>query len=93
MTLGQNHPNPFNPQTSIPYTLPGGSQTSHVRLFILDVSGGIVRRLVNESQAGGSHTALWNGDDDRGTPVSSGVYFYVLDVEGRRLTKKLVLLK
>jgi hypothetical protein len=93
MTLGQNHPNPFNPQTSIPYTLPGGSQTSHVRLFILDVSGGIVRRLVNESQAGGAHTALWNGDDDRGTPVSSGVYFYVLDVEGRRLTKKLVLLK
>jgi flagellar hook assembly protein FlgD len=62
-------------------------------LFILDVSGGIVRRLVNESQAGGAHTALWNGDDDRGTPVSSGVYFYVLDVEGRRLTKKLVLLK
>jgi hypothetical protein len=93
MTLGQNHPNPFNPQTSIPYTLPGGSQTSHVRLFILDVSGGIVRRLVNESQSGGSHTALWNGDDDRGTPVSSGVYFYVLDVDGRRLTKKLVLLK
>jgi hypothetical protein len=93
LALAQNHPNPFNPTTVIPYTLPGGSTPQRVRLLILDVAGGVVRTLVDESQAGGSHEATWDGRDDRGGPVSSGVYFYVLDAGGERRTRKLVLLK
>jgi len=93
LSLGQNHPNPFNPQTVIPYELPASARAQRVRLWILDISGRIVRTLVDEDQSGGSHRAQWQGKDDRGESVSSGVYFYVLDVGGQRLTKKLVLLK
>ncbi len=90
--LGQNHPNPFNPQTTIPFDIPGGGAT-HVRLFILDAAGRIVARLVDETMPGGSHQVVWTGRDQRGGAVSSGVYFYVLDVGGERRTRKLVLLK
>ncbi|HEX5131824.1 MAG TPA: FlgD immunoglobulin-like domain containing protein, partial [Candidatus Krumholzibacteria bacterium] len=93
LELGQNHPNPFNPVTAIPYTLPNGSDAVRVKLMILDVSGRLVRTLVNEDQTGGAREAVWEGKDDRGNPVSSGVYFYVLDVANKRLTRKLVLLK
>ena len=93
LVLGQNHPNPFNPTTVIPYTLPNGSTPVRVRLVILDVGGGVVRTLVDDEQTGGTREAVWDGRDDRGGPVSSGVYFYVLDADGQRRTKKLVLLK
>ncbi|MDH4337488.1 MAG: T9SS type A sorting domain-containing protein [Candidatus Krumholzibacteria bacterium] len=93
LALGQNHPNPFNPTTVIPYTLPGGTSTTRVRLLVMDVSGKLVRTLVDEPQTGGVHEAIWDGRDDRAGPVSSGVYFYVLDADGKRQTRKLVLLK
>jgi hypothetical protein len=93
LTLGQNHPNPFNPQTVIPYDMPHSNQRERVRLWILDISGRVVTTLVDEEQSGGSHRVTWQGQDDRGEAVSSGVYFYVLDVGGERRTKKLVLLK
>ncbi len=93
LSLGQNHPNPFNPTTVIPYTLPGGAITTRVRLLVMDVSGKRVRTLVDEPQAGGLHEAVWDGRDDRGGPVSSGIYFCVLDADGKRNTRKLVLLK
>lgn len=89
-TLYQNQPNPFNPQTTIRYDIPGAS---HVRLVILDIAGRIIRALVDDTQPGGTHEAVWNGRDDRGAGVSSGVYFYVLDAGGARQTRKLVLLK
>ncbi|HEU4366467.1 MAG TPA: FlgD immunoglobulin-like domain containing protein [Candidatus Krumholzibacteria bacterium] len=92
LALGQNHPNPFNPTTVIPYTL-SGRTPARVRLLILDVSGRVVRTLVDAVQAGGSREVVWDGRDDRGGPVSSGVYFYVLDADRKRLTRKLVLLK
>ncbi len=91
LTLYQNTPNPFNPQTTIRYDLPTGS--TRVRLSIFDATGGRVRTLVNEVQSGGSRSAIWNGRDDAGGTVSSGVYFYVLDAGKQRLTRKLVLLK
>jgi hypothetical protein len=93
LALRQNHPNPFNPVTAIPYTLPNGSTAVRVRLLIMDVSGAVVRTLVDDNQTGGAHEAVWNGKDDRGGSVSSGVYFYVLDADGQRRTRKLVLLK
>jgi len=93
LSLGQNHPNPFNPQTIIPYDLPHSTRQERVRLWILDIAGRIVTTLVDEEQGGGSYRVTWQGRDDRGEAVSSGVYFYVLDVGGHRRTKKLVLLK
>ena len=91
LALYQNHPNPFNPQTTIRYDLPPGSV--RVRLWILDVAGHIVRTLVDEAQSGGARSVVWNGTDDRGAGVSSGVYFYVLEAGKERRTHKLVLLK
>ena len=93
LVLHQNHPNPFNPQTSISYELPNASERVRVRMWILDISGRVVAKLVDEEQSGGSHEVRWQGKDDRGRAVSSGVYFYVLDVAGERRMKKLVLLK
>jgi hypothetical protein len=94
LALHQNHPNPFNPQTTISYDLPASSKPERVRLWIIDISGRMVRTLVDEEQGGGSYRVEWQGRDDRGEAVSSGVYFYVLDVAGgERRTRKLVLLK
>ncbi|HET6349647.1 MAG TPA: FlgD immunoglobulin-like domain containing protein [Candidatus Krumholzibacteria bacterium] len=90
LALHQNHPNPFNPETTIEYDLPS---TGQVRLVILDASGRVVRTLVNVAQTAGSRSVVWNGRDDAGNAVSSGVYFYVLDAGKERLTRKLVLLK
>jgi hypothetical protein len=93
LSLGQNHPNPFNPETTIPYDLPHSDKRERVRLWVLDIAGRIVTTLVDEDQGGGSYRVTWQGRDNRGEAVSSGVYFYVLDVGGQRRTKKLVLLK
>ncbi|MCI0452400.1 MAG: hypothetical protein L0Z51_08410 [Candidatus Latescibacteria bacterium] len=93
LVLRQNHPNPFNPRTTISYDLPLADASQWVRLSIRDVGGRAVRTLVNEVQPGGSHTVVWEGRDDRGETVSSGVYIYMLDVNGERRTRKLVLLK
>jgi flagellar hook assembly protein FlgD len=93
LSLGQNRPNPFNPTTVIPYLLANGSTPVRVKLVVLDVSGGVVRTLVDENQSGGPHEVAWDGKDDRGSTVSSGVYFYALDADGQRQTRKLVLLK
>jgi len=90
LTLHQNVPNPFNPQTAIRYDLPSSAR---VRLTIVDVAGRRVRTLVDEQQTPGSREAIWTGRDDMGNSVASGVYFSVLDVGKQRLTKKLVLLK
>jgi hypothetical protein len=91
MALGQNHPNPFNPSTTIPFTV--AEDDSRVRLFVLDAGGRIVRTLFNGAKPAGSHTVTWDGRDERGGATSSGVYFCVLDVNGERRTRKMVLLK
>ncbi len=93
LALLQNHPNPFNPQTTISYDLPLVDVSQPVRLSILDVNGRVVRTLVNEAQRGGSYAVVWEGRDDRGEAVASGVYFYVLDFGGEQRSRKLVLLK
>jgi hypothetical protein len=93
LALSQNHPNPFNPQTTISYDLPFVDESQRVRLSILDVSGRVVRTLVDEEQPGGSYAVEWEGRDDRGDAVASGVYFYVLDFGGERRSRRMVLLK
>lgn len=74
--LYQNYPNPFNPETRIGYALPVGS---HVRLRIYDLLGKEVRTLVDLTQTSGVKEAVWNGENDAGLPVTSGMYLYRLE--------------
>jgi len=89
-SLVQNYPNPFNPQTTIAFSL---SARGRISLAIYDVSGRIVRTLANETRAAGAYELTWDGRDDRGQAVASGVYFYRLVAPEFTQTKKMVLLK
>ena len=88
--LAQNFPNPFNPSTKIVFGL---KQPELVSLRIYDAAGRLVRVLVDLELAAGVHEALWNGRDDRGAPVSSGVYFCRLRAGSFESLRKMVLLK
>lgn len=88
-TLG-NFPNPFNPVTIIRFSV---SKTGMVDLAIYDASGRLVRKLANRIYTMGQHEALWNGKDDRGLTVSSGIYFARLQHPGGTITRKLVLIR
>jgi hypothetical protein len=88
--LGQNVPNPFNPTTTIRYHVPAGGA---VTLRVYDVSGRLVRTLVDGHQTPGSKSVIWNGADDRGHGVSSGVYFYRMEAPGFSKTRKMLLLQ
>jgi hypothetical protein len=88
--LFQNRPNPFNPSTTISFTLP---DRMHVRLSVYDPRGRLVRTLVDETLDNGLEERSWDGNDSRGNPVSSGIYFYRLVAGDRVITKKMVLLK
>jgi hypothetical protein len=90
-SLSQNYPNPFNPTTTITYTL---AERADVSLRIYNVAGQLIRTLVNETGSPGEvHTATWDGRNDAGQSVSSGVYFYRLTAGSYVQTKKMVLLK
>ena len=91
--LGQNYPNPFNPSTLIAYRVPieGGNQA--VTLVVYDQLGRQVRTLVNASQTPGSYEVEWNGLDDRGSAVRSGIYFYQLTTADVRETRKMLLVR
>lgn len=88
--LHQNVPNPFNPATMIRFDVP---RDARARLDIFDVSGRRVRALVNGMTGEGRHEAMWDGTNDRGELVGSGVYFYRLRVGADTMTRKMVLLK
>ncbi len=90
--LHQNFPNPFNPDTTIKYDL---AESADITLQIYNVLGQVVRTLVaSEAQNAGRYQIRWNGMDDRGVPVSSGVYFYQISAEGKfQQVQKLMLLK
>jgi hypothetical protein len=89
-TLEQNHPNPFNPATSIRFAL---SHDATVTLAVYDTGGAFVARIAHAHYAAGLHEVRWNGTDARGARVASGVYFYRLKSGQVELTRKMVLLK
>lgn len=84
------YPNPFNPETTIRYEL---ANRTHVSLRVYDVSGAVVRTLVNDVKAAGSYSLTWNGKDDHGSSVSSGVYFYRMTAGSFSDVRKMTLLK
>ncbi len=73
--LERNYPNPFNPTTTIAFTLP---HTSRITLYVYDILGRKVKALVDERKPAGRYTVQWNGTNDTGQPVASGVYLYQL---------------
>lgn len=76
--LGQNYPNPFNPNTIINYTIPQGDGRTTVTLAIFNTLGQKVRTLVSASQSPGPHRVQWDGRDETGKLLASGVYLYRL---------------
>lgn len=90
LRLEQNHPNPFNPSTTIRYYLPDQLPT---RLEIYDVAGRRIVCLIDKMQGRGSYRAEWNGKDRLGNSVASGIYFCRLSAGRETLSRKMVLLK
>jgi hypothetical protein len=88
--LSQNFPNPFNPVTRISFGL---KEPGHVTLRIYDVSGKLIRVLVDERREAGRYTETWDGLDNKRVTVSSGVYFYSLISGSLRDTRKMVLMR
>ena len=90
-TLGYNYPNPFNPTTTISYSL---AEDNFVELEIFNVKGQLVKTLVAEQKSAGMHSVEWNGKDDNNKTVSSGIYFYKMQAGGRYTsTRKMIMLK
>jgi len=88
--LHQNYPNPFNPVTTITYELP---QQSDTELTIYNTLGQKVNTLVRENQSPGSYTVNWNGKNDAGIPMPSGIYLYYLQSDNYTLSRKMLLLR
>jgi hypothetical protein len=91
--LYQNFPNPFNPSTTIVYDIPDEQGQAGVRLWIYDLRGRLVRKLVDRENLPGRYTVNWDGRSDRGERVGSGIYFYRLTVGDFTATRKLVVIK
>jgi N-acetylmuramoyl-L-alanine amidase len=85
------YPNPFNPVATIAYNVPVGGSCVLVRVF--DVDGGLVRTLVDEVEELGTHQVQWDGRDERGVKLPSGVYFYQVKIDGYSDTEKMILLE
>jgi hypothetical protein len=88
--LYQNYPNPFNPTTNFKFDLPA---KSHVKLIIYNVLGQEVARVVDDNLNAGEYALTWNGMDQHGKLISSGVYFYKLQTDHNTAVKKLIMLK
>ena len=90
LELRQNVPNPFNPVTRIPFTL---DRAQRVVIRVYDVRGELVATLQEGQLVEGHHTASWNGTDDRGRPVASGIYIYALTTDRGTISRKMNLIK
>lgn len=88
--LFQNHPNPFNPNTEIRFTI---STSGYVSIKIYDMQGKLVRSLVSERKAAGNYIVSWDSRDENGVKVTSGVYFYRINVGEFTMSKKMILMK
>ena len=88
--LGDNYPNPFNPSTNISYKV---KESGVISLLIHDLRGNRINKLISEYKPRGNYSINWNGTDESGRFVPSGVYFYTMKTEKQIMTKKMILLK
>ncbi len=90
-SMSQNSPNPFNPTTSIDFSL---QDDAHVTLKIYNSRGQLVKTLIDEERTrGDDHSATWNGTDDNNNSCGSGIYFYKLETGSKTITKKMMMIK
>jgi flagellar hook assembly protein FlgD len=93
-SLSQNYPNPFNPMTTIQYSIPEGISNREMKLAIFNVRGQVVRSIdLGNKMEPGVYMYTWEGRDDRGGLVPSGIYFYMLTSEEKSLTRRMLLLR
>jgi hypothetical protein len=88
--LFQNYPNPFNPSTTIRYSI---VEPGNVSIKIYDILGREIKTLVNDVRNAGTYSSTWNGDNDFGNKVSSGIYLYRMEAGSFVDTRKMILLK
>lgn len=88
--LHQNYPNPFNPETVINFDI---HEPTNVKLTVFNTLGQHVKTLVDQSMAPGAFQAVWNGLNELNEPVNSGMYLYVIEANGLRETRRMLLLK
>ncbi len=89
-SLKGNYPNPFNPSTTIRYSL---KESGKVKIEIYNLKGQLVKTLINQTMPKGEHQINWNAKDDRGNKVSSGIYLYKMKVGNYNSTNKMMLMK
>jgi hypothetical protein len=88
--LTQNYPNPFNPKTTISFNMP---KSGFANLSIYNAKGQLVKTLTNGMTKAGDNKLVWEGTDNNGSRVSSGLYFYKLSAYGKTETRKMMLMK
>ena len=88
--LAQNYPNPFNPETIIDYQVP---ENGLGELYIYNVLGQKVRTLVNDVKSAGTYQVLWDGRDDAGNRLATGMYIYQLRGKNAMITKRMIMVK
>ena len=88
--LKQNFPNPFNPSTSIEFSIPS---SENVNLSVYNLEGRLVKTLVNQNMRSGQHVVEWNGTNEVGAQVASGMYVYQLKTNGRLLNRTMTFIK
>ena len=90
MQLFQNYPNPFNTETAVEFVLPGAG---NVQLTVYNPAGQVLRRLADGWMGSGVHLRWWNGQDEAGLSVGTGVYLYRLRTDAGELVGKMLLLR
>ncbi len=90
LLVQQNHPNPFTHNTVIRYEL---ANQEHVTIVIYNLSGQKIKTLIAQNQQSGNHTVVWDGKDETGREVSSGIFSYRVETSRYAINKKLVLVK
>ena len=88
--LEQNYPNPFNPDTRIDFTIPANE---HVNLSIYNLEGRLVKTLINQAMNSGKHIANWDGTNEIGAKVSTGMYIYQLRTNSILLNRRMTFVK
>ncbi len=89
-SLNQNYPNPFNPSTQISFIV---NEYGHVKIDIYNIKGEKIKTLVDELCSPDDHQVTWNGTDDKGNSVASGIYFYKMKTDNYENIKKMILMK
>jgi len=88
--LKQNYPNPFNPDTKIEFTIPA---SEHVSVNVYNLEGRLIKTLINQEMRSGQHVVRWNGTNQVGTKVGTGMYIYQLKTNSRVLNRRMTFVK